>query len=258
MPTKQEFIDEIAARLGLPGYRVGDPGSSIPKGFFTDLVAKLGLGINPSLTMPELGRAIVESAGLDWDAGCDSTHTPSGGGSTVTAVGLERVRDAVERLMGGAQSAQPVDEFIHDAAVAIDSIAGKGQGRRYRASAEERRIIETAAMKSAEEYFRSQGWSVEDVSGHRSYDLHCTKGDEILHVEVKGTTQDGSEVLVTVAEVELARRESPKTLLYVLAEIEFDVESKTASGGSRILIEPWTPEDSQLRPLGYRMRLTKK
>jgi len=251
MTTKQELIDEVGARLGLRGYKVGDPGSSIPKGFFVDVADRLGLALDTDLSMPELGRAIVESAGLD----CDSTHTPSGGGSTVTVTGLDRIRDAVDRLLGDSPP-KPIDEFIHDAAVAVDSIAGKGHGRRYRTSAEDRRIIETAAMSRATDYLRSEGWEVEDVSRHRSYDLHCNKGNQTLHVEVKGTTQDGSEVLVTVAEIELARRESPHTLLYVLAGIQFSVREKTATGGSPILVQPWNPNDDQLRPVGFRLQVS--
>ena len=34
-----------------------------------------------------------------------------------------------------------------------------------------------------------------------SYDLICRRGDEVKHVEVKGTTTDGAEVILTPNEV---------------------------------------------------------
>jgi Domain of unknown function (DUF3883) len=42
---------------------------------------------------------------------------------------------------------------------------------------------------------------VEDVHGRESYDLICRRGDEVKHVEVKGTTTDGIEVILTPNEV---------------------------------------------------------
>ena len=48
--------------------------------------------------MPEIGRAIAERAGKTWTPACDSTVSLSGGGSTVTAVGLRVIVDALGRL----------------------------------------------------------------------------------------------------------------------------------------------------------------
>jgi hypothetical protein len=56
----------------------------------------LGLGHSNSLSKPRLAQAICRSAGIDWDYGCEST------GSTVTAEGLWRVREAVRLLCGEA------------------------------------------------------------------------------------------------------------------------------------------------------------
>ena len=64
----------------------------------------------------------------------------------------------------------------------------------------------------------SKAWDVEDVHGTKSYDLICRRCDEIKHVEVKGTTTDGAEVILTLNEVKHAR-ENPCTALFVVSDI---------------------------------------
>lgn len=52
-------------------------------------------------------------------------------------------------------------------------------------------------------------------------DLWCVrKGEPELHVEVKGTTADGAEVLLTPNEVQHARSDYPNVALFVMARIE--------------------------------------
>ncbi|WP_353963234.1 DUF3883 domain-containing protein [Streptomyces sp. NBC_01549] len=38
---------------------------------------------------------------------------------------------------------------------------------------------------------------LKDVGANKPYDLHLTRGDEKLHVEVKGTTSDGRQIILT-------------------------------------------------------------
>lgn len=59
-------------------------------------------------------------------------------------------------------------------------------------------------MKMATHAFEVEGFKVEDVSRYESYDLNCQTQHEILRVEVKGTTTDGRDVLLTPGEVRLA------------------------------------------------------
>ena len=51
--------------------------------------------------------------------------------------------------------------------------------------------VEAFAMNWAIEFY-SKDWEVEDVHGTKSYDLVCRRGEEIKHVEVKGTTTGGA------------------------------------------------------------------
>jgi hypothetical protein len=96
--TKQEILDEVAVLLGKPRHEVST-GSTELKQSLVDIVDSLHLDLDRDLSKPELAEAIVRASGGDWDESCDSRSTPSEGGSTVTAEGLRRVREAVRRLL---------------------------------------------------------------------------------------------------------------------------------------------------------------
>ncbi len=102
METKQDVIDQIASLLGTPR-RLVSTGSSEPKQIFVDIIDKLELGLDSSASKPELGQRIAHALGEQWDERCDSRATESGGGSTVTLIGLQRLRDGVI----GAQRQMP-------------------------------------------------------------------------------------------------------------------------------------------------------
>ena len=92
--TKQEIIDEICGLLGIGPFTVGI-GSTEPAQFFLDLGECLAVDLEGVSSKPEIGRRIVESFGLTWDETCDSTSSTSGGGSTVTTLGIQRLKQAV-------------------------------------------------------------------------------------------------------------------------------------------------------------------
>ena len=99
MPTKQDTIDAIFELLREPSPRVGR-GSTEPKSVFVRVVTRLGLDAPTTASKPELAEAIARAAAVPWDADCDARASPSGGGSTVTKKGLQRVLEAVESLLG--------------------------------------------------------------------------------------------------------------------------------------------------------------
>lgn len=101
--TKQQIIDEIYGHLARPSPTVSR-GSTEPKQVFLDVIRVCRLNIATRLSKPELGEAITAAAGLPWTQDCDSRHAPSGGGSTVTAIGLERVLQSTQVLLGSSVS----------------------------------------------------------------------------------------------------------------------------------------------------------
>ena len=116
--------------------------------------------------------------------------------------------------------------------------------------------VEALAMNMATEFY-SKAWDVEDVHGTESYDLICRRGDEVKHVEVKGTTTDGAEVILTPNEVRHAR-EYPCTALFVVSNITVgraEDGTVTATGGKHHCYDPWRVGDGILTPLGFRYQV---
>ena len=112
-------------------------------------------------------------------------------------------------------------------------------------------------MNMATEFYAGKGWTVQDVHRAESYDLLCLRNGEVKHVEVKGTTEDGTMVLLTPNEVRHAR-ENPYAALFVLSNVE--VESAeygtiNVTGGVRHLNDPWHIQDGTLIPLGFRYQV---
>lgn len=144
-------------------------------------------------------------------------------------------------------------------ATAEEMVAGerprRGQG--YRLSPAARRAIENYAMDRARKHFEGQGWHVVDVHQNRPFDFLCSKGDQELRVEVKGTTTAGAQVLLTRNEVDHAKVRFPQVCLFVVSEIELaedDGNYSVSAGNVRILM-PWQVEDGRLQPLTYTYKL---
>ncbi len=132
---------------------------------------------------------------------------------------------------------------------------GGGQGRGLDGPC--RRAIELHAMRRATEYFATEGWQVDDVSAIESYDLRCTRGRQVLHVEVKGTVGAGDSVLLTPNEVALLRAKHPATALFVLHSIALDRTGETpvAAGGIEAVRRPFDIGSCELKPIGYEVVL---
>ncbi|GGW45030.1 hypothetical protein GCM10010350_31170 [Streptomyces galilaeus] len=120
----------------------------------------------------------------------------------------------------------------------------------------ERRAIERHSVRMATEYFEAQGWKVKDVGDKESFDLLLTREGQRLHVEVKGTTSAGLEVILTRAEVEKQRKYYPNNALVVVHSIELDRTGTepTTSGGVLHCTSPWIVEDKDLTVISYAYR----
>jgi uncharacterized protein DUF3883 len=108
-------------------------------------------------------------------------------------------------------------------------------------------------MNAATEFY-AESWKVEDVHGKESYDLVCRRDGEVKHIEVKGTTTDGIEVILTPNEVAHARNYR-NTALFVLKNIRVsrsEDDTVKAAGGVRCLYDPWEIDAGALTPVGYR------
>ncbi|MFK0098961.1 MrcB family domain-containing protein [Streptomyces sp. NPDC091040] len=129
-----------------------------------------------------------------------------------------------------------------------------GQG--FALTAAERDAIEAHSVRMATEHFKAQGWTVKDVGAKESFDLLLKKEGRQLHVEVKGTTSAGLEVILTRAEVEKQRTYHPDNALVVVHSIELDrtgTEPVTA-GGVLHCTSPWVVAEEDLTVISYAYR----
>jgi hypothetical protein len=157
-----------------------------------------------------------------------------------------RALQSIRRLAG--DSAQLLDAVIE---LEDESEVG-AQARGRRSSAEERSAIELHAMEVATGHFSSERWTVTDVGATRPYDLLCEQPRRELHVEVKGTTGDGSRVELTRNEVEHALVTQSELALAVVSHVELNRESPPrASGGMLSVIQPWQIDSADLIPLRF-------
>ena len=97
-------------------------------------------------------------------------------------------------------------------------------------------------MGVASKQLREEGWAVEDKSSTESYDLLCTRGDQRVYAEVKGTKSTGEQIIITHPEVEFAREHQQDMRLVVVSGIEVTGDGNggvSARGGTPTIRRGW-------------------
>lgn len=116
--------------------------------------------------------------------------------------------------------------------------------------------VEAHAMNAALAHYQALG-DVVDTSRTESYDYVIDIGGETWHVEVKGTTGDPTQVLLTPNEVTHAEQ-YPHTALFILSNITVvrgPDGTLTASGGRATVFHPWSLDADRLTPIGFKYRV---
>ena len=123
-----------------------------------------------------------------------------------------------------------------------------------------RAVIESYAVECAWEWLKGEGWVCKPLG--KPFDLRCTKGDQELHVEVKGTRGKGTIVELTRNEV--IHNQKPCTsetacdeqALFVVSEIT--LTGQKPEGGKMGYAWPWKitstvqyDHDGELIPTKY-------
>jgi hypothetical protein len=139
-----------------------------------------------------------------------------------------------------------------DAAINPPPLGTGGQGPLM--SAWERRLIEEAAMRVAEDELRRRGFSaIKDVSRTESYDFGATLRGEQWYVEMKGTTSlQAEQILLTANEVALHEQHGSLSCLIVVTGIVLDRAAQTATRGTPVVFMPWGTHGWNLIPTAYR------
>jgi|GEM_PF-1868187 len=152
------------------------------------------------------------------------------------------------------QQALPIKFASSIAGDPVAEVKSGVRGQGFNPDSKSKAAVELAAMKSAKAYYKNDGWDVDDMSSNNPYDLKCTKPNGVeLHVEVKGTTSDGSSVLLTHGEVRHARQYH-KVALYILCGQTLQKDSSgnvEAVGGREKIIDPWDIDTGTLNPTQY-------
>ena len=138
---------------------------------------------------------------------------------------------------------------------AIQRTLAAARGQKYVADPEARKAIEDHAVATAFDYFRAQHFRVRKRG--KPYDLECSRNDQRLFVEVKGSQTECQEVSLTPNEVKFARDNHDTMALFVVHSIQLDGQDGkyTAHGGVAVLLSPWSPEPDNLKPAAYVYRL---
>ena len=111
------------------------------------------------------------------------------------------------------------DVWYEDAGEAKEDISPEAAAQD--ADLEHRLEVEAASVKFSTELLDGEGWHVESKEAQKiGYDLHCTKGDRSLHVEVKGTSGEEQSFIITANELAQARSDSDFILFRVTKALE--------------------------------------
>jgi len=131
--------------------------------------------------------------------------------------------------------------------------SGRG-GQGFVSDARVRKVIEQRAMDIAEAHYVALFPTVENTANTKPYDLRCTGPSGEVRVEVKGSTGNGSDVLLTVGEVDNAHCAAWRTDLFLVSHIEVEqtAEGPRATGGRTRVLERWNPKPGDLHPVIYR------
>lgn len=145
---------------------------------------------------------------------------------------------------------------VHDALNALEEINRPRTPRPpKRLTPAENKAIEQHAVDVVLRHFEALGYATTDVGATESYDIHAVRSDQVIKIEVKGTTSEGCEIVLTHNEVELHTAEYPNNALAVVKHVELDRTGPTASGGELELVLPWDVERERLRPIAFRYLL---
>lgn len=146
---------------------------------------------------------------------------------------------------------------VADAIAAVEEVSNPRRKFAKRLSAAENKAIEEQAVRVTRDHFEEElGYTTEDVGATQSYDVHATRGAEIVKVEVKGTTTNGAWVVLTRNEVDLNRTAHPNNALAVVRNIVLDRsgDEPVGIGGELVLVMPWEIDEAGLSAIAYEYR----
>jgi hypothetical protein len=168
----------------------------------------------------------------------------------------DEILNAYDLAVGGRHSLKPKEkptsDLIQNDAAAEGMInPHKGQGSGL--TPQERRVVESHAMKLARLFLKRRFDVLKDHSASNPYDYLAQKQKTTRYVEVKGTTGAGESIFLTAGEVEWQKANHPNGMLIVVHSIKLGGTSKEpkATGGKLRMIDKWRIDRADLKPRSY-------
>lgn len=140
----------------------------------------------------------------------------------------------------------PEDEMEEEMLSAVHPTSGQG----FQSNVKVRLAVESHAMKRCLQYYRRNGYRVEDVSRSSSYDVRIEKNRRTQFVEVKGMQGSPGSILLTRNEVDLHRTQKDKMVLFIVHSITVG-KTLVATGGTIEIRDPWRIDARNLRVIAY-------
>lgn len=158
-----------------------------------------------------------------------------------------------DRLWPVGVEREPEGETLREG-VSVGSGRG-GQG--FVSDARVRKAIDQRAMDLAETYYGVLFPTVDNTARTEPYDFRCKGPGGEVRVEVKGSTGDGTAILLTTGEVANAHGSEWRTDLFLVTHIviEQTPDGPHATGGNTRVLEGWLPKADDLSPAVYRYRV---
>ena len=111
----------------------------------------------------------------------------------------------------------------------------------FQPDVEKRRKVEKAAIRFVARQYERKSWLVKSVELEKvGYDLHCTKGDLVECVEVKGTSGLDEQFVITANEYEKAKSD-PRFVLILVTNALNNPASHRYAGKELIAKFQFTP-----------------
>lgn len=161
----------------------------------------------------------------------------------------ESIKKSEEQLSIADESNNETD--IKESIDGLDT----GYGGEYQDDPEKRKCTENYAVEVAISHYQSLGFSVEEKG--KPYDLLCRNQDQVVHVEVKGTSGLADKVILTRNEVLDARDSNWRSDLFIVKNIRlvYAEENWVASGGDTLIFEGWEPDEKHLLPIQFEYKV---
>lgn len=158
---------------------------------------------------------------------------------------------------GATEAASPQVRAIEEAVeLAAGHPKGPRRGQGFSTDQAAKSAIENHAMDRARAHYEKLG-TVVNTSARKSWDYEVDIDSVAWRLEVKGTTGDPIDVILTRNEVQNANV-YPHVALFVVSNITVTTDDTghcTASGGRDTLYHPWALDPGDLTPLGFTYRL---